>query len=257
MDALNAIEQIEQDFDERNEPFDDVVFPEERLLHEASVGAGTNDEPLDLSDEDTLRLVSMFSTFDYNRDANQLVDKILELQEREPKVFDAWKVPRLPLDKLFDEVSLRYPNRDANAWSKNCRILREQYHGRWHELLLDTGLDAVTLVEQVRDDDFNCLTGDKIAPMYARIVSQEVAELDRLWDLDVPVDTWMRKISKEIFQEDLTDDEIRDRWYFYAIQNDISRHVVDGAIWQIGNNLEEWGGDYLKDVLEIDEFTYL
>jgi len=251
MDALNAIEQIEQDFDERNEPFDDVVFPEERLLHEASVSAGTNDEPLVLSHEDTLRLVSMFSTFDYNRNANQLVDKILELQEREPKVFDAWKVPRLPLDTLFDAVSLRYPNRDANAWSTNCRILREQYHGRWHELLLDTGLDAVTLVEQVRDDDFNCLTGVKIAPMYARIVSQEVAELDRLWDLDVAVDTHIRQLSKKLFEgadEDLSDDEIRDRWYFYAVQNDISRHVVDGALWQIGNNWDSWGQQYWEQL---------
>jgi hypothetical protein len=251
MNALNAIEQIEQDFDERNEPFDDVVFPEERLLHEASVGAGNSDKPLDLSDEDTLRLVSMFSTFDYNRDANQLVDKILALQEREPKVFDAWKVPRLPLDKLFDAVSLRYPNRDANAWSTNCRILREQYHGRWHELLLDTGLDAVTLVEQVRDDDFNCLTGDKIAPMYARIVSQEVAELDRLWDLDIAVDTHVRKLSKKLFEaedEDLSDDDIRDRWYFYAVQNDISRHVVDGGMWQVGNNWDQWGEQYWEQL---------
>jgi len=251
MDALNAIEQIEQDFDERNEPFDDVVFPEERLLHEASVNAGTNDEPLALSHEDTLRLVSMFSTFDYNRNANQLVDKILKLQEREPKVFDAWKVPRLSLDTLFDAVSLRYPNRDANAWRTNCRILREQYHGRWHELLLDTGLDAVTLIEQVRDDDFNCLTGVKIAPMYARIVSQEVAELDRLWDLDVAVDIHIRQLSKKLFEgadEDLSDDEIRDRWYFYAVQNDISRHVVDGALWQIGNNWDSWGQQYWEQL---------
>lgn len=251
MDALNAVEQIEQDFDERNEPFDDIVFPEERLLHESSVAAGNSDEPLDLSDEDKLRLVSMFSTFDYNRDANQLVDKILELQEREPKVFDAWKVPRLPLDKLFDEVGLRYPNRDANAWSTNCRILREQYHGNWHELLLDTGLDAVTLIEQVRDDDFNCLTGVKISPMYARIVSQEVAELDRLWDLDVPVDTHVRKLSKKLFEaedEDLSDDEIRDRWYFYAVQNDISRHVVDAGLWQIGNNWSGWGEEYWEQL---------
>jgi endonuclease III len=251
MNAVNKIEQIEQDFDERNEPFDDVVFPEERLLHEASVNAGTNDEPLALSDEDTLRLVSLFSTFDYNRNANQLVDNILELQEREPKVFDAWKVDALALDTIFSDIGFRYPNRDAHAWQKNCRILREQYHGRWHELLLDTGLDAVTLVEQVRDDDFNCLTGVKIAPMYARIISQEVAELDRLWDLDIAVDTHIRQLSKKLFEdadEDLSDDEIRDRWYFYAVQNDVSRHVVDAALWQIGNNWEQWGESYFNEL---------
>lgn len=258
MDTIPKIKRIEQDFTEQNEPFDDVQFPEERLLSQIKVMIGDTDEPVSLSMEDRLRLVSAFATFDYNRDANQLVDNLLELQANYNQFFDAWNVnTEGELEYAFEEIGFRYPSRDAHAWATNCEILRHKYHGKWHELLMDTGLDAPSLIERLSSDDFLVLKGVKVGPMYARIVSDEVAELNKLWELDIPVDTWVRKISQEIFQEDLSDDEIRDRWYFYGIQNDISRHIVDGALWQAGNNLDEWGADYLKEVLEVEEFEYL
>lgn len=258
MDTLSVIEQISTDFSERNPPFDTVTFPEERLIKDVSVMVGGSDEPTDLSIEDRLRLVSAFATFDYNRDANQLVDKLIALQKGASHLFDPWEATNEDeIENTFESLGFRYPSRDAHAWAKNCRILRETYHGKWHELLLSTGLDAVKLVQTLEDDDFNCLKGVKIAPMYARIINDEVCELTKLWELDIAVDTHIRKLSKEIFQEDLTDDEIREHWYMYAISNDIDRHIVDGAMWQIGNNFDEWGEDYLKDVTGLDEFDHL
>jgi hypothetical protein len=96
--------------------------------------------------------------------------------------------------------------------------------------------------------------------MYCRIINDKVTELDKLWELDIPVDTWVRKISKELFEgedEDLSDDDLRDRWYLYGVSNSVDKHVVDGGIWQIGNNLNEWGGDYLKELLEVEELEHL
>jgi hypothetical protein len=262
MDTLDVIETIEQDFQQRNEPFNDVTFPEERLLENVKVMVGDTDEPVSLSMEDRLRLISAFATFDYNRDANQLVDKLLVLQKQHSELFDPWNVPESTktVEQTFDEIGFRYPNRDAQAWTKNCRILRQKYHGRWHELLIETGLDAVSLVSRLEDDDFNCIKGVKIAPMYCRIINDKVTELDKLWELDIPVDTWVRKISKELFEgedEDLSDDDLRDRWYLYGVSNSVDKHVVDGGIWQIGNNLNEWGGDYLKELLEVEELEHL
>lgn len=250
MATLDKIEQIEQDFTEQNEPFDDVEFPEERLIREIKVLAGDTDEPISLSMEDRLRLVSAFSTFDYNRDANQLVDNLLVLQKQHSEFYDAWNVNSAgELEAIFEEIGFRYPSRDATAWAKNCRILRQQYHGRWHELLLDTGLDAPSLIERLEDDDFNCLKGVKIGPMYARIINDEVAALDQLWELDIPVDTHIRRLSKDLFgEEDATDDEIRDMWRFYGLQNDISRHLVDGALWHIGNKWDDWGEEYWENL---------
>jgi hypothetical protein len=246
MDTIEKIQRIEQDFTEGNEPFDDVEFPEERLIREIKVIVGDSNEPVSLSMEDRLRLISMFATFDYNRDANQLVDNLLVLQRQEPKFFDAWNVnTEGELEEIFKEIGFRYPSRDAHAWAENCRILRNKYHGGWHELLLDTGLDAERLVERLNSDDFLCVKGVKIAPMYCRIINDEVAELDKLWELDIPVDTHIRRLSQELFEmPEADDDEIRETWYFYGVQNDIDRHTVDGGLWHIGNKWDDWGEEY-------------
>jgi endonuclease III len=250
MEAHDAIEQIETDFSEQNEPFDDIEFPEERLLEEAADAAYVSDKTADFSHEEKLRLISMFATFDYNRDANQLVDNVVEVFENNPHYIRPHQVDdEEELTECFEDVGFRYPSRDAAAWVKNCRILREKYHASWSEMLLESGLDAPTLVEGLEKDDFNCLKGVKIAPMYARIVSNEVAELDRLWELDIPIDTHVRTLSKKLFGDDeMSDDEIRDQWYVYGVQYGIDRHVVDGALWQIGNNWDQWGEDYWESL---------
>jgi hypothetical protein len=253
MATLDIIEQIEQDFTEQREPFDDVEFPEERLLHRVSVVAGNTDETISLSMEEKLQLVSMFATFDYNRDANQLVDKILELHKRNANWFDAWHVPNseAEVEQVFSEIGFRYPSRDARAWVKNCRILRQEFHGKWSELLLSVGCDAPRLVEQVNESDFNCVKGVKIAPMYCRIINDEVTELRNLWELDIPIDTHLRRLSKDLFDTpDASDDELRDMWQFYGLQNDISRHVVDAALWQVGNQWDQWGEEYWESLGE-------
>lgn len=44
----------------------------------------------------------------------------------------------------------------------------------------------------------------------------------------------------------MSDDEIREKWreVRHSMDN-ISLHVVDGALWQIGNN---WGEQYWKNI---------
>jgi len=151
MDTIQTIERIEQDFSEQNAPFDDVTFPEQRLLEEVSEMRLDESELTSLSMEDKLRLISMFATFDYNRDANQLVDKLLTLQRERPEFFDPWQVNTAgELNYIFEDIGFRYPSRDAQAWAKNCRILRNNYHGEWCELVLDVGCDAVALVERLK-----------------------------------------------------------------------------------------------------------
>lgn len=258
MNTKQAIRTIEEDFENGTGPFADTTFPEERLL--STMAERTADGNVaSLSMEDRLALVSAFATFDYNRDANQLVDNLLELHERNPSWFNARHVNyegnEEILEELFADIGFRYPSRDAHAWFVNCEILTNDYHGKWSELILSTGCDARKLVMQLNADDFLCLKGVKIAPMYARIIDDEVCDLDGVWDLEIPVDTHIRRLSKDLFSDmhdpdDLTDDMIRDEWRGLAIETDISRHVVDGALWHIGNQWNEWGEDYWEDVTE-------
>ena len=249
MNVIEKIKRIEADFENKAGPFADVTFPEERLLD--TVGAD-----ISLSMEDRLSLVSAFATFDYNRDANQLVDNLLDLHEEDPKMFNAWHVNgEKELEYYFEEIGFRYPSRDAHAWATNCEILRNKYHGRWSELLLSVGCDAETLVERLNGDDFLFLKGVKIAPMYARIIDDEVCDLDNLWALNIPVDTHIRRLSNDLFErfegDDSTDDEIREIWHIYGERYDINRHVIDGALWHIGNKWDEWGEEYWEKVEDL------
>jgi hypothetical protein len=246
MNVKTKVETISTDFSEQNEPFDDVTFPEERLLSEVTDRIAPDGETVSLSMEDRAKLVSAFATFDYNRDANQLVDNLLDFQEHCSELFDSWKVnSEGELQAHFENIGFRYPSRDAHAWATNCEILRHKYHGKWTELFLDVGADAEALVERLEDDDFLCLKGVKIAPMYARIINDDVCELSSLWDLEIPVDTHIRRLSLDLFDApDKDDDWIRQEWRGLAVEADIDRQVVDGALWHIGNKWNDWGEDY-------------
>lgn len=250
MELIEAIRTIENDFINKQPPFDDVEFPEERLL----------DVLPHNSMEDRLRLISMFATFDYNRNANQLVNNIITLHEGNKSLFNPSHVHNGDsemMEALFEKIGFRYPSRDSSGWQQNCTILLEHYSGKWHELLLETGCDAPDLVQQLNEDDFLYLKGDKIAPMYARIINDDVCELDNMWQLNIPVDTWVRKETQELVGEDMSDDEIRAWWGVMGEQADISRHIVDGGLWLIGNNWSEWGEEYFKEVTGIESFKYL
>lgn len=247
MNYIDAIRQIETDFENGSGPFNDVQFPEERLMKELPHN----------SDEDRAIIASAFSTFDYNRDANSLVDSLLDLYEMDDGYgtnhFDARDVLALDEDEMaaqFKSVGFRYPSRDSHAWSVNCEILLNEYAGRWTNLYEDVDYDAPSLVQRLRDDDFLCIKGVKIAPMYARIVDDEVAPLDNVWDLDIPVDTHIRRLSRELFDSpDAEDDEIREQWRHLGEQYDVNRAIVDGGLWHIGNKWNDWGEDYFEALL--------
>jgi hypothetical protein len=258
MNQLDAIQRIEQDFEQNSGPFADVEFPETRLVRELKVQAGDTDEPIHFDMEERARIAAIFCTFDYNRNANQLVDNLLELQEKDANLFDPWHVrSKGELKAYFEDIGFRYPNRDANGWYKNCEILRNQYNGRVTELMLSVSSNAPDLVEQLNDDDFLYLKGAKIAPMFARILNDEVAPLDGLWELDIPADTHIIGLTEELTDTEMNADDTRTWWQVIGEQGDISRHIVDGAMWQIGNNWQEWGQEYFAEVTGKDSFEYM
>jgi hypothetical protein len=201
--------------------------------------------------EERARIVAMFCTFDYNRDANQLVDKLLQLHDHADGkgFFDPWHVgSKKELEYHFDKIGFRYPNRDAKGWAKNCEILKNKYNGRVTELMLSVSSNAPDLVEQLNDDDFLYLKGDKIAPMFARILNDEVASLNDMWMLDIPVDTHIHRLTEELTDTEMSADDVRAWWGVVGEQADISLHVVDGGLWFIGNKWDDWGKQYWEEV---------
>ncbi|AGM11509.1 endonuclease III [Halogranum tailed virus 1] len=239
--SMHKAERIYRDFSKERGPFEQMDFPEKRLLD----AVGGNNEY-----EDAM-LLTAFSTCDYNRDAMQLTDNLIELYE-ESGVYFAPKTyskdgSEDELAEVLEGIGFRYPNRDAHALFVNYEIIADKY-GTIQNLLKGVNYDAPKLVYRLREDDFLCVKGKKIAPMYARFLSDYIHSLDRLWELDIPVDTHIRRLSHDMFHSDLSDDEIRQRWRNIGHNTGVSPHVVDGALWLIGNNWDDWGENYWNEV---------
>lgn len=246
MTIIDSIKKIESDFEGRDGPFENVQFPEQRLLEELPHN----------SVEDRAIIASAFSTFDYNRNANSLVDSLVELYEIDDGYgtnhFDPHDIVSLDGDKLksqFASVGFRYPSRDSRGWQVNNEILLDQYNGRWTNLIEHVDYDAPSLVKQLQNDGFLYLKGVKIAPMYARIIDNEVTPLDNIWELDIPVDTHVRRLSQQLFgAPEMTDDGVRRIWRRMGEEHEINRAIVDGALWHIGNKWGDWGEDYFEKI---------
>ena len=245
MDTIDAIERIEHDFAQRKPPFNDTQFPEERLLENLPAK----------SMEDKLKAISFFATCDYNRNASQLVGNLLQMHDRQPHFYDAYENPPSEnvIETTMEHIGFRYPSRDAHGWFKNNEILRNEYNGKWSELVMSCSCDAPTLRSRLVEDGFLYLKGDKLAPMYARIINDEVCPLSNLWELDIPTDVHIVRLTKDLADTDLdTKDDVRRWWRNIADDEGVNRHVVDGSLWLIGSNWDDWGEDYWNSVLSND-----
>lgn len=242
---MNEIQRIHDDFTERRDPFDDEMFPEEQLLEEV--------EPH--NEYEKAMLLTAFCTLDYNRDATQLKDNLVELYNESP----VWFAPKTltnptsgytqnDLPDLMESIGFRYKNRDARGLWKNYQIISDKY-GTVQEMIRQSDSDAVQFVNRLEVDGFLYLKGDKLAPFYTRVISKNIMEMDKVWMLDIPVDTHIRRLSKDLFDmPDASDDDIRWRWRAYGESMDISPAVVDGALWLIGNRWDDWGEDYWEQL---------
>lgn len=237
---IETIERINSDFENRSEPFTAEMFPEEQLLEETKP-ENANERAM---------LLTAFCTLDYNRNATQLKDNLVTLYGWSPVFFD----PDVFLDgysedylsDVLDDLGFRYSNRDASGLWTNYELIRDNY-GTVENMVRAADFDAPTLVEQLRDDGFLYLKGKKLAPFYTRVVSNNLVKLDNLWKLDIPVDTHIRRLSQDLFGQ-MSDDEIRATWRRVGQETEVSPHIIDGALWLIGNRWDEWGESYWEEV---------
>jgi len=240
-----TIQRIQDDFTNEQGPFDGLTFPEEELV-----------ERVDPQNEyERAMVLTAFCTLDYNRDARQLADNLVELYEDSSVWFaprtlvsDDTKYEEQDLNALMEHIGFRYPNRDTSGLWKNYEIIAEKY-STIQGLLDSVDHNAAHLVERLNEDGFKYLKGDKLAPFYARVIHDEIHELDEIWAVDIPVDTHIRGLTQKLTNDPLMDDdEIREFWREQGEENGVERHLVDGALWHIGNQWSDWGMDYWHEV---------
>ena len=241
----DVVRRIERDFEQATGPFSDKeeLLPERAALEEVDL-------------DDTCNFLSFGVSLDYNRSANQLWDNCLELYEVEDgygtNYFDPEDVVELELDELqavFRSIGFRYGNRDAKGWMKNSQILVDEFDGSWAGVIEKAKArhGAPSLVELLNDHNFMFIKGVKLAPFYAKVVHENITSLDNVWDLDIPVDVHIRRLTEKLTDVS-DDDEVREFWKQVGRDHDIEPMVVDGALWIIGNQWDDWGESYWEEV---------
>lgn len=236
----SKIYKIKKDFENNNVGFDRNKFPERRLTNE-------------LGEKYKLEYLSLFVMWDYNRSVDNLVNNIIDIYQNNQNFFDVDYVSKnMSKEDIVDvtqNVNTRFKNRDAKYYYDNINIICEKYNKDWENLLKEANYNAPNLVEKLRKANFKTLKGDKLAPFYARVINDEYKELEGLWELDIPVDTHIRKLSKDIFNDkNLSDNEIRNNWEIIGEELDLPVYVIDGALWQIGYEWDKWGKEYWDNI---------
>ena len=232
------LETIQSDFANAEGPFSnkEELLPERAAIEE-------------VQPEDHLRFLTYGVMLDYNRNAAQLWRNCAELYRRDPTYFNEYEVLEKDvsdMQDMFEDIGFRYHQRDAKGWYDNSRIVTEEF-GDWDQLLLDANYCAETLAEFIEDAGFKYLKGEKLKPFYCKVVHENIVTLDKIWTLEIPVDVHIRRLTQDIAGEELSDDEVREYWRERGREEDIDPMVVDGALWLIGNNWDDWGEDYWNE----------
>lgn len=236
----SIIFKIKNDFEDNKQGFNKNKFPEKRLTNK-------------LGDRYKLEYLSTFVMWDYNRSVDNLVENIIKIYNKNKQFFDVEYVLNNLSEKDIKEttnnINTRFKNRDAKYYYENVNTIGNKYNKDWNNLLKESDYNALKLVNELRSSNFKTLKGDKLAPFYARVINDEYTELDGLWELNIPVDTHIRRLSKDLFdKKNITDDEIRNKWKEIGEELNLPVYIIDGALWQIGYEWEDWGEEYWNNL---------
>lgn len=220
---------IAEDYENGNGPFADVSLPEHEVAEK-------------VADEDKLAFFTFSSMLNYNRNSRDHWSKMLELYQDHPRIFNE-HVPSSELADLFDEYGVRYPNRDAETWAENFCKFNCEYDG------IDEFISGKTALEIREDvDEFTFLGGNKLAPLWIRIVHELCQPVPGIEELEIPVDVHIRRVSEKLMGPAENDDIIRARWKAVMKSMEGSPVLIDKPLWLIGNYYSEWGKEYVNSL---------
>lgn len=158
---------------------------------------------------------------------------------------------------VFGDVGW-WPNQDAEIWHTISLTLAQDFSGNVLNLMESAGYDAVRLKEYIIDNgqSFPFLKGDKIAPLWLRLLHEEVHPLDNIDQMPVPVDTHIVKVTNMLLGTDYDEeenddlDEIRQLWQNVCQDAGLVPVRLDQPMWFLAKYEEECGRDYLDEVVD-------
>ncbi|WP_225336220.1 hypothetical protein [Halomicrobium urmianum] len=170
------------------------------------------------------------------------------------------------LDELFQSLDLMN-SRDPDWWYRNAKALYEYWDSDPRDLLSEpnassatttTGsFDAPAIEQAVEANDFPALSGEKIRPLWLRLMHEEVHELERIEEVHIPVDYHIVGMTNRLRGDESTFDpyEEADRetlrrfWHLVCQRNGLVPVQVDKPLWLLNKYWDNGGRVYVAETL--------
>lgn len=269
--------KILDDYNHRRGNFKDAKLPIEVVMPEIEFG----------NDRGRAMFLTLSTSLNYRGDARVLRQQTRALWERHRWVYDPddlvgnnryedllnqFTNPIVYSDSHGGPASakMRYGKKDCGIWYTIAYTLKQEHDSNPLHLFDSNNYDATRIFEYVqtaRWDEyahgqinwskkkFPCLGGEKVGPLWLRLVDQYVHSLERMEQIPLPVDRQIVKVTNHLentqFPRDCgkqTRERIRQLWHPFCKKHGISTAELDNVLWRIGEdkNWEEWGQEYLK-----------
>lgn len=219
------------------------------------------------TDREAALFLTLTTALNRQRDAERLYSRFERLWYEEPWIFDPETLvgeDRFEdLRALFEAEGVRFHRKDAEAWYEVSRTLYYYYDGDPMTLFRAHDYEMPAIAEQVVEasgdtrfygDNFPILRGEKIRPMWLRLVDNQVHSLSGIGGSDIPVDTHVASFTGRLLGVDLTtaeaDKQRARRFWRRVCENRAVRPIdVDGPIWYLDRDWDEWGRRYFEGAL--------
>lgn len=249
---------IVEDYDNRRPPFESVVGITTPITDKIE---GKCEKAL---------FLTLTSALNRRRDAEQLYTKFERLYYDEHWIFEPETLIEdrefQDLADLFEDEGTRFGRRDAEYWYEIARTLYEEYNSNPVALLEACDHNAERLEMHVRSatgdtrffehgKKFPGLRGDKIRPLWLRLLSNQVQPLGAKGGSDVSVDTHVLQITNRTLGTEFTNstadkEEVRQIWRKICANEPIDPVDIDGPLWYINRDWSDWGRAYVSKVFE-------
>jgi len=165
----------------------------------------------------------------------------------------AQELPDEDMADLFGELGW-WGKKDWNIWKTICTTLYRDFDGSVLTLLESMDNDAVQLTEYMdsHGGDFPYLKGEKIRPLWLRLIHEEVRPLDNIEQIPLPVDTHIISITNTLLGTEFSQEEPADRetvrqiWTAVCRKNDIVPVRLDQPLWLTQKHWDDWGEGYIE-----------
>lgn len=160
---------------------------------------------------------------------------------------------------------------DVDIWYTISATLYEEYDSNPMNLFEDQDYNARQIFDYIKTAEreepahersrftksaFPYLAGEKVGPLWLRLIDDFVHPLKDVDSLPLPVDSQIVKVTNYLFNTNYPSDpsdsdveEVRERWEPFLEKHNISTAEIDDAFWRIGEqgNWDKWGKEYLED----------